>query len=155
MLRFFAIFAVILVLGLVMMAAVLSQYGYSLLDSEMQVMLAVCVAVAAYIAWRINGILKNRDLDLKDRPAPGGAGQGKLAGLFGGRTRDYAAREARLAARRRKLVEEGKLAPEEAAEPEPPAPEPEPAKSGSSAAMRDRMAARAERVRKAREEGKI
>lgn len=155
MLRFFAIFAVILVLGLVMMAAVLSQYGYSLLDSEMQVMLAVCVAVAAYIAWRINGILKNRDLDLKDRPAPGGAGQGKLAGLFGGRTRDYAAREARLAARRRKLVEEGKLAPEEAAEPEPPAPEPEPAKPGSSAAMRDRMAARAERVRKAREEGKI
>ena len=43
MLRFFAIFTIVLMLGLIMLAAVLSQYGYSLLDPEMQVMIAVCV----------------------------------------------------------------------------------------------------------------
>lgn len=156
MLRFFAIFSVVLVLGLVMLAAVLSQYGYSLLDPEMQMMIAVCVAVAAYVGWRINGILKNREMDLADRKAPGGAGQGKLAGLFGGgRSRAYADREARLEARRRKLIEEGKMSADEAPPPPPAAPEPAAPAPGSSAAMRDRMAARAERVRKAREEGKI
>lgn len=156
MLRFFAIFSVVLVLGLVMLAAVLSQYGYSLLDPEMQVMIAVCIAVAAYVGWRINGILKNREMDLADRKAPVGAGQGKLAGLFGGgRSRAYADREARLEARRRKLIEEGKMSADEAPPPPPSAPEPAAPVPGSSAAMRDRMAARAERVRRAREEGKI
>jgi hypothetical protein len=154
MMRFLAIFAVVLILGLGMMAAILSQYGYSLLDSEMQVMIAVCVAVAAYVSWRISGILKSRQLDLKDRPAPGGAGQGKLAALFGGRSRAQAEREARLEARRRKLIEEGKMSPDEAPATQPPAEAPPP-RPGSSAAVRDRMAARAERVRKAREEGKI
>jgi hypothetical protein len=119
-------------------------------------MIAVCVAVAAYVGWRINGILKNREMDLADRKAPGGAGQGKLAGLFGGgRSRAYAEREARLEARRRKLIEEGKMSADEAPSPPPAAPEPAAPAPGSSAAMRDRMAARAERVRKAREEGKI
>ncbi|HRJ00698.1 MAG TPA: hypothetical protein PKV67_07960 [Hyphomonas sp.] len=156
MLRFLAIFTIVLMLGLIMLAAVLSQYGYSLFDPEMQVMIAVCIAVAAYVGWRINGILKNREMDLADRPAPGGAGQGKLAGLFsGGRNKTYADRQARLEARRRKLIEEGKMSADEAPPPPPAAPEPAAPAPGSSAAMRDRMAARAERVRKAREEGKI
>lgn len=155
MLRFFVIFSIVLVLGIAMMAGILARYGYTLLDPEMRIMIAVCGAVAAYVAWRINGVLKRREGDLKDRAAPGGARQGKLAGLFGGgRSRQYEARRARIEARKRQLIEEGKLAPEEA----PPAPAPVETpvpKPGSSAAMRDRMAARAERVRKAREEGKI
>lgn len=157
MLRFLAIFALILALGLIMMAAVLAQYGYSLFDAEMQLMVAVCIAVAAYVGWRINGILKNREMDLAGRKAPGGAGQGKLAGLFGGHSRAYAEREARLEARRRRLIEEGKMSPDEVpadAGPEPQAEEPQP-RPGAAADMRERMAARAERVRRAREEGKI
>lgn len=155
MLRFFAIFSVVLVLGVVMMAGIVGRYGYTLVDPEMRIMVGVCVAVAAYVAWRISGVLKRREVDLKERPAPGGAGQGKLAALFGGgRSREYEARRARLEARKRKLVEEGKLPPEEAP-PEPPKPETPAPAPGSSAAMRDRMAARAERVRRAREEGKI
>ena len=157
MARFFAIFAVVLVLGLILMSGTLSRYGYSLADPEMGIMVGLCVLVAGYVAWRISTILKNRAQKLADRSAPGGAGKTKLAALFEPRSSAYDARKANLEARRRKLIEEGKLSPEEAA-PELPEPEPAPApapKPGTQAAIKDRMAARAERVRKAKEEGKI
>ncbi|WP_291202020.1 hypothetical protein [Hyphomonas sp.] len=156
MARFFAIFSIVLILGVIMMSGILSRYGYSLADPEMRIMLGICLFVALYVAWRINGVLKARSLKLSDREAPGGAGQGKLAGLFAPRSKALAAREAQLAARRRKLVAEGKLAPEEAG-PEPaPAPEPVPVPIATSPTnVKDRMAARRERVRKAREEGKL
>lgn len=156
MARFFAIFTIVLILGAILISGVLSRYGYSLADPEMRMMAGVCVLVALYVAWRINNVLKARSLKLSDREAPGGAGQGKLAGLFAPRSKALAAREAALEARRRKLVAEGKLDPEEAG-PEPaPAPEPTPAPiATSSTNVKDRMAARAERVRKAREEGKL
>ena len=87
-------------------------------------------------------------------PAPGGAGQGKLAALFEPRSKALAARQADLEARRRRLIAEGKLdageAPAPAAEPEPAPPAP-----SASTNVRDRMAARRERVRKAREDGKL
>jgi Skp family chaperone for outer membrane proteins len=87
-------------------------------------------------------------------PAPGGAGQGKLAALFEPRSKALAARQADLEARRRRLIAEGKLDAEEAPA---PAPEPEATPPALSAAtnVKDRMAARRERVRKAREEGKL
>jgi hypothetical protein len=156
MARFFAIFTIVLILGAILISGVLSRYGYSLADPEMRMMAGVCVLVALYVAWRINSVLKARSLKLSDREAPGGAGQGKLSGLFAPRSKGLAAREAQLAARRRKLVAEGKLDPEEAG-PEPaPAPEPTPAPiATSSTNVKDRMAARRERVRKAREEGKL
>lgn len=155
MARFFAIFTIVLILGAILISGVLSRYGYSLADPEMRIMAGVCVLVALYVAWRINSVLKARSLKLSDREAPGGAGQGKLSGLFAPRSKALAAREAQLAARRRKLVAEGKLDPEEAG-PEP-APEPEkPAPvAPASTHVKDRMAARRERVRKAREEGKL
>jgi len=155
MARFFAIFTIVLILGVIMMSGILSRYGYSLADPEMRVMGAVCLFVALYVAWRINGVLKARAQKLSDREAPGGAGKGQLSGLFEPRSKALAAREAQLAARRRKLVAEGKLDPDEAGpEPDPEPEKPEPTATSSSN-VKDRMAARRERVRKAREEGKL
>jgi hypothetical protein len=156
MTRYLALFVALTAIGLALMGAVLSQYGYSLFDPEMRIMVAVGVAVAAYVAWRVSTILKNRENDLSERPAPGGAGQGKLAALFSGRTKVHSAREAELAARRRKLIEEGKLEPEEAPPPPPPVAEAEkPTRVAADAPIKDRMAARAERVRRAKEQGKL
>jgi len=154
--RFLILFVVIAVIALAMMAAVLSQYGYSLFDSEMRIMLGMCVLVAAYVAWRVSTVLKNREQDLADRPAPGGAGKGKLAALFAPRSKALQAREAELAARRKRLVEEGKLDPEEDPTPAPNAPaEVVPDRAPPSASLKDKMAARAERVRRAKEQGKL
>lgn len=157
MTRYLVLFFILTALGLALMAAVLAQYGYSLFDPEMRIMVAVGIAVAAYIAWRISTVLKNRENDLSERPAPGGAGQGKLAGLFSGRTKALSAREAELAARRRKLIEQGKLEPEEGPAPPPPpvADGEKPLRVAADAPIKDKMAARAERVRRAKEEGKI
>jgi hypothetical protein len=152
MARFLAIFAVVLILGLVLMAGTLSRYGFSLLDPEVRIMTALCVAVAAYVAWRISTILKRRAETLSERPAPGGAGQGKLAGIFAPRSKALDARRAELEARRKRLIEEGKLAP--GAEPQPEAADPPP-RAAASASLKDKMAARAERVRRAKEDGKL
>ncbi|MBI1400388.1 hypothetical protein [Hyphomonas sp.] len=157
MTRYLILFVLLTAIGLVLMGAVLSQYGYSLFDPEMRIMVGVAVAVAAYVAWRVSTILKNRENDLSERPAPGGAGQGKLAALFSGRTKVHSAREAELAARRRKLIDEGKLEPEEAPPP-PPLPVAEgekPTRVAADASIKEKMAARAERVRRAKEQGKL
>ncbi|MDP1554537.1 MAG: hypothetical protein Q8L84_03670 [Hyphomonas sp.] len=158
MIRYLTLFTVLAAISLAMMAAVLAQYGYSLFDADMTMMAVVCVLVAAYVAWRISNVLKNRENNLQDRPAPGGAGQGKLSGLFQTRSKSLEARQAQLAARRRKLIEEGKLEPEEAPPSTPPPVadgEEKPTRVASSAPIKDKMAARAERVRRAREEGQI
>lgn len=161
MVRYFTLFAVILGIGLVMLAGILAQNGYSLFAPEMRMMLLVCVLVAAYVSWRISTILKRRKEDAADRqsrgePRPRRAG---LGGLLGGKSKAQLEREARVAARRRKLIAEGKLEAEEADTPEPaPVPVAEaemPARVSSSASVKEKMAARAERVRRAREEGKI
>lgn len=161
MVRYFVIFAATLGIGLVMMAGVLAQNGYSLFAPEMRMMLLVCVLVAAYVAWRISTILKRRKEDAKDLQSRGKApaGKGILGGLAGGKSAAQRDREARIAARRRKLIAEGKLEAEEADVPEA-APEAAPqadapARVASSASVKEKMAARAERVRRAREEGKI
>lgn len=162
MVRYLAIFAALLGIGIVMMAGILAQNGYSLFAPEMRMMLLVCVLVAAYVAWRVSTVLKRRREDAADmqargqRPASGGAG-GLFGGLIGGKSRAQLDREARIAARRRKLIAEGKLEAEEAdmAAPSPEPAEEAPARVSSSATMKERMAARAERVRRAREEGKI
>ncbi len=155
MLRFLILFAILLVLTLSVMAGVLAQYGYSFLDPEMRTMALLGLAIAAYVAWRIGGILQRRENSLKDYDRPeSGAGRTKLAGLFGGPSRSQADRAARVAARRAQLIKEGKLDPEE--EPAPPeAEDAAPTRVSASAPIKDRMAARAERVRRAREEGKL
>ena len=155
MVRFLAIFAITLILSTLMMSGILARYGYSLADPEMRIMLGVCLFVAGYVAWRISNVLKARGRKLSEMPAPGGAGQGKLAALFEPRSKALAARQADLEARRRRLIAEGKLDAEEAP---PPAPEPEaaaPPPPSASTNVKDRMALRRERVRKAREDGKL
>ena len=158
MTRYIAIFAALLVFCLTLMAALLSQYGLSLLDPQMQPMLLVCLLVAAYVSWRITRILQKR----AEASRNGAAGERPSGGLFGsltnGKSKALQAREARLNARRRQLIAEGKLAPEEVAE----APAPlvrestgAPTRAAASASVKEKMAARAERVRRAREEGKI
>ena len=156
MTRYIAIFAVLLVFCLALMAALMSQYGLSLLDPQMQPMLLVCVLVAAYVSWRITRILQKRAAAREDGAAGAGRSSRLFASLSGGKSKAVLAREARLAARRRQLVAEGKLAPQDADLPPPaPADDGAPTRAAASASVKEKMAARAERVRRAREEGKI
>ncbi|KCZ63784.1 hypothetical protein L53_04635 [Hyphomonas sp. L-53-1-40] len=151
--RFLLLFAVLLVFCLALMAAMMAQYGYSLFAPEMRSMLLVAVLVAGYVSFRISRIIARRKRRLEDHPQPGGAGKSKLSGLFGGKSAAQTAREARVAARRKKLVEEGKL--EDTPEPEPASDSEGPVRVAQSAPIKDRMAARAERVRRAKESGKL
>lgn len=151
--RFLLLFAVLLAFCLALMAAMMAQYGYSLFAPEMRSMLLVAFLVAGYVSFRISRIIARRKRRLEDHPQPGGAGKSKLSGLFGGKSAAQAAREARVAARRRKLVEEGKL--EDTPEPEPEVESDGPVRVAQSAPIKDRMAARAERVRRAKESGKL
>lgn len=153
MIRFFVLFFVLLAVSFTLMISLLAQYGVSLLDPRMQTMALVCVLVAAYVAWRITTILNRR----KAGGTPKGAGAGALlSGFIGAGSQAQRDREARVAARRRKLIAEGKLEAEPADLEPPPPPEAEaPARVASSASVKEKMAARAERVRRAREEGKI
>lgn len=164
MIRFLVIFAITLGISLTLMASVLSRNGYSMFAPEMQTMIAVCIAVALYVAWRISNVLRRRQQDA----VPGSERGSKkpvafgLGALAGGKSRALQEREARVAAKRRRLIQEGKLQEEEPAAPEPqpvaaePAPQAEaPMRVASTATMKEKMAARAERVRRAREEGKI
>ncbi|MFN4024913.1 MAG: hypothetical protein ACK4MQ_08770 [Hyphomonas sp.] len=160
MVRYLIVFSIILALSLVLMAGVLAQNGYSLFDAEMRMMLMVCVLVAAYVAWRISTILKRRQENADDQrsrgmPAPSSAG---LGALFGGKSKAQLDREARVAARRRQLIAEGKLEaePEDLQQqPQAEAPAAAATRVSSGASVKEKMAARAERVRRAREEGKI
>lgn len=154
MTRFFLLFAVLLAFCLALMAGMMAQYGYSLFAPEMRNMLLVAFLVAGYVSFRISRMIARRKQRLEDHPQPGGAGKSKLSGLFGGQSAAQTAREARVAARRKKLVEEGKL--EEVPEdPQPVAENEGPVRVAQSASIKDRMAARAERVRRAKEAGKL
>lgn len=160
MVRFVVIFFAVLVLGMALMAGLLAQNGYSLFAPEMRMMMLVCVLVAAYVAWRISTILKRRKedaADLHDRGEPQKRSGGSLGGLLGGKSKSQLEREARVAARRRKLIAEGKLEPEpqDTDTPEPETPAEQPVRAAPGASVKEKMAARAERVRRAREEGKI
>nr|WP_321361909.1 hypothetical protein [uncultured Hyphomonas sp.] len=157
MIRFLVLFGALLLIALLMTAGMLSQNGYSLTDPAMAPMVFVSILVAGYVSWRINGILKRRDQSRGAGPDRAG---GKSGGLFSSRpSAAQSARAARVAARRKKLISEGKLEAESDPEPEPEAP-PEPEKApaarvSQASPIKDRMAARAERVRQAKEQGKL
>ena len=152
MLRYLLVFSGLLVISLAMMAGLLARSGYSLFEPEMRMMLLVCVLVAAYVGWRITTVLGRRRAGKADQAEGGGL----FAGLLRGTGHTQSARLARVAARRRKLVAEGRLEANaadmagEADRAQPPA-----ARVASSASVREKMAARAERVRRAREEGRL
>lgn len=155
--RFLILFVILLGISLALMAAMMAQYGYSLFAPEMRMMLLVAFLVAGYVAFRISQIIARRKQDLSDTQAPGGAGRAKLSGLFAPKSKALSEREARVAARRKQLIAEGKLEEEASFEPEvPPTPEGEaPTRVPQSASVAERMAARRERYKRAKEEGKI
>lgn len=152
--RFLIVFSVTFLVASGVLVVVLAQNGYDPLAPKGAIIwlwLAV-VLVALYVAWRIDGILKRRGGVLGD-----GTNSGTRTGFLTPKpSAAQAAREARVEARRKKLIAEGKLE----AEPEPePEPESEgdaaPVRVSQSAPIKDRMAARAERVRRAKEQGKL
>ena len=152
--RYALLFITLLAICLALSAGMLDMFGYSLFAPQMQGILLACFLVAAYVSFRVTQVIGRRKRDLSEAPNPGGAGKSKLLGLFNsGPSAAQQAREARLKARRKKLIEEGKLEPE----PDPPVVEEvsTPSRVAQSAPIKDRMAARAERVRKAKEDGKL
>ena len=155
MVRYIVLFFVLLALSIALMAALLAYNGLDLFSAPMAPMLLVCVLVAGYVSFRIATIVSRRKGGLDRTARPGGAGKSKLSGIFNQKSAAQAAREARVAAKRKQLVAEGKLDAEEIAETRP-AEEPEnPTRVSQSAPIKDRMAARAERVRRAKEQGKL
>ena len=159
MTRFFALFGIMLIICLALMWGMMAQNGYDLFAPEMQGMLLVAFLVAAYVALRISRILQKRAERGHDGSPLKGAQTSKLSGLFNGRSQAHEAREARVAARRRKLVAEGKLEAEVTDAPAPdirPTPEGDiPTRVPQSASVADRMAARRERYKRAKEDGRI
>ena len=151
MTRFLALFGALLLIALLLMAGLLAQNGYSLMDPKMTPIVFAAVLVAAYVSWRIDGILKRRDAARIDHPDI----PGKSGGFFSPKpSAAQSARAARVAARRKQLIADGKLE----AEPEPEKPAEEasaPTRVSQAAPIKDRMAARAERVRRAKEQGKL
>ena len=158
MTRFFALFGIMLIICLALMWGMMAQNGYDLFAPEMQGMLLVAFLVAAYVAFRVSRILQKRAERGHDGSPLKGAQKSKLSGLFNGKSEAHQAREARVAARRKKLVAEGKLE-DDTPPPEPemaPTPEGEiPTRVPQSASVADRMAARRERYKRAKEDGKI
>ena len=155
--RYALLFITLLAICLALCAGMLDMFGYSLFAPQMQGILLACFLVAAYVSFRVTQVIGRRKRDLSEAPNPGGAGKSKLLGLFNsGPSAAQQAREARLKARRKKLIEEGKLEPEAAPESEPEqSDDAAPTRVSQSAPIKDRMAARAERVRKAKEDGKL
>ena len=152
MTRFLVLFAILLVIAMALMAALLAQNGYSLLDPKMTPMLLAAVLVAAYVSWRIDGILKRRSQG-DDASRTGKSGGFDF--LTPKPSAGHSARAARVAAQRKKLISEGKLEAEPEPQPEKPEGKTVPTRVSQSAPIKDRMAARAERVRQAKEQGKL
>lgn len=156
--RFAVLFAVVFVISVALMAGMMAINGLNLFnfsDTRALIMLAVALAVALYVSFRISLIIAKRQSP-KDPNSPlKGAQKSKLLGVFAPKkSPSLVAREARVAARREKLVREGKIEAENA--PVPTYLEDEnPVRVAASAPIKDRMAARKERVRRAKETGKL
>ncbi|MEH6696429.1 MAG: hypothetical protein V7675_15415 [Hyphomonas sp.] len=155
--RFIILFAIMLVVSIALMWAMMAQNGYDLFAPEMAGMLLVAVLVAAYVSFRISRILARRVERSHDGSPLKGAQKTKLSGLFNSKSKALQAREARVAARRKQLIAEGKLVEETPLEPvvEPTPTGEAPTRVPQSASVADKMAARRERYRRAKEEGKI
>ena len=148
--RFLVLFGIMLVISIGMIATATMQADFSLLDSKATPLWLAAVAVAAYVAWRIDGVLKRRERR-QDASVSGGRSflKAKVSPA-------QSARASRVAARRKKLIAEGKLEAEPEPEAKPEAENEAPFTRVSQAApIKDRMAARAERVRQAKEQGKL
>lgn len=150
MIRLAVFFSIALVLAVITMAGIALQYGYTLIDPEMRMIWLGIILLAAYVAWRVDGIIKKREQSVAEY-GEAAKTQSLLGTLFGPKkTRGQLAREARVRERKEKLIREGKLVEE----PTPAKDEPALRVSGD-ADLKDRMAARRARVEKAQKEGKL
>ena len=61
MTRFLVLFGILLVIAIAMIAAAAMQADISLMDTKATPLWLCAVAVAAYVAWRIDGVLKRRE----------------------------------------------------------------------------------------------
>ncbi|MCA8901745.1 MAG: hypothetical protein KDA53_10885 [Hyphomonas sp.] len=156
--RFLVLFVILLAVSIGLMAAMMAQNGLNLFSRDMAPMLFVCFLVAGYVSFRISGILRRRGGGLDRTARPGGAAKAKLSTVFNQKSAAQKEREAKFEAKRQRLIAEGKLEPDPEPEPEQ---EPEaasadvPTRVPQTAPIKDRMAARAERVRRAKEQGKL
>jgi type VI protein secretion system component VasK len=155
--RFLLLFAIMLVVSVGLMWAMMAQNGYNLFAPQMSGMMLVAVLVAMYVSFRISRILAKRAERADSGSQLKGAQKSKLSGMFNSKSASLQAREARVAARRKQLIAEGKLEEEAPPEPEvaPPPPGEAPTRVPQSASVADKMAARRERYKRAKEEGKI
>ena len=141
--RFLILFAIMLVVSVGLMWAMMAQNGYDLFDPRMSGMMLVAVLVAMYVSFRISRILAKRAERAESGSPLKGAQKSKLSGMFNSKSAA--------------LIAEGKLEEEAPAAPEvAPTPAGEkPTRVPQSASVADKMAARRERYRRAKEEGKI
>ena len=149
MTRFLVLFVILLVIAIAMIAAAAMQADISLMDTKATPLWLCAVAVAAYVAWRIDGVLKRRE---RKQDVSVGEGSGFLKTKV---SPAQSARAARVAARRKKLIAEGKLEADPEPETNPETGDEAPSRVSQAAPIKDRMAARAERVRQAKEQGKL
>lgn len=147
MIRFAVFFSIALVLAVITMAGIALQYGYTLIDPEMRMIWLAIILLAAYVAWRVDGVMRKRERAVSEF-GEAAKSTSFLGTMFGPKkTRGQLAREARIAARREKLIKDGKLAEEQA-----PA---ESAITSPKYEIKDRMAARLARVEQAKRDGKL
>jgi len=108
MTRYLALFGALALIALLLMAGMLAQYGYSLMDPKMTPMVFVALMVAAYVAWRINGILKRRGRRL-GTDASGTSKTGGFDFFTPKPSAKHSARAARVARRRQSWSSRGEL----------------------------------------------
>ncbi|MEZ5954575.1 MAG: hypothetical protein R3C13_09760 [Hyphomonas sp.] len=153
--RFIILFFILLTVSIGLMWALMAQNGLNLFSAEMAPMLLVCFLVAGYVSFRITGIISRRRNSLDRTARPVGAWASKLSSVFNQKSAAQLEREARVEAKRQKLIAEGKLEADPEPEPPPAEERSSPTRVSQSAPIKDRMAARAERVRRAKEQGKL
>ncbi len=149
MTRFLVLFGIMLVISVGMIATATMQADFSLMDAKSTPLWLSAVAVAAYVAWRVDGVLKRRE-----RRQDASVGE-KRSFLKPKVSPAQSARAARVEARRKKLIAEGKLEPESEPEVTEQTEDAAPTRVSQAAPIKDRMSARAERVRRAKEQGKL
>ena len=130
--RFLILFAIMLVVSVGLMWAMMAQNGYNLFAPEMSGMMLVAVLVAMYVSFRISRILAKRAERAEGGLPLKGAQKSKLSGMFNSKS---------------VALQEPEGAPVPAGE--------APTRVPQSASVADRMAARRERYKRAKEEGKI
>lgn len=146
MIRFALIFLAVFVLTFTMLLGIYAQAGLELVHKRMLPAFGVAFLVAAYVSFRVNMIIRRR-LD-RQGDTEQTAKRGVLGAIFGLNSESSSTRARRksIEARRQELIQAGKL--KEEADISESAPDS--VRATQSVSIEERMAARRERVRKAK-----